>query len=742
MFEEKPQVDEQTKDMLVSFVQETIDSLDAAEPKVGELETVQNDETVNTIFRVFHTIKGIAGFFGLSKLTALTHQAEALLDLIRKQKQLQSADTITLIYDNFDLLREIVSSIALNFHDGGFEDKIQLNVERLHKKSKELTDLTANNDESAESRQSIIQLDLSMKKEEALNEIAANLLEQSLIDEESIPEEMMERFVISAYEMVNETENVLLEISKTSDAGESLNILFRNIHNLKGNAGFMQFSEVEKLCMQAETILDNLRKGEIDLNGGVSDFLFEQIDEIRNEINKAVQSKSKKKSEKEEQPWRAETKYIEPQPASIEEPPIIEANESESIVSKVANEAQKSIGSQIQRKDIRVDTQKLDALFDLVGELITLETMITKNPDLEGLDLPSFSKNANMLNKVIRELQEVTMAIRMTPLESLFNKMKRLVRDLALKSKKKVDLVIIGADTEMDKNIIEAISDPLVHIIRNSVDHGIESPKARLSAGKKESGTITLSAGYQGNEIIISILDDGGGLNKNKILQKARERGLLKEAADKYTDSEIYNLIFEAGFSTADKVTDISGRGVGMDVVRKNIDKLHGSIRIESVEKVRTQFTLRIPLTLAILDSMMILVGDVKYAIPIVAIKEALQPMASQISVTMDGLELIKVRDEIYPVIRLHEFLGKTPRYHSLEAGILIIIESRESKVCFFVDEILGQQQAVVKGLSDYVGKVKGVTGCMILSNGEVGLILDPDLIIKHALYDQPGFIN
>ena len=727
MPEEIVQLDEQTKEMLISFVQETIDSLDAAEPMVEELETEQNDETVNTIFRVFHTIKGIAGFFGLSQLTALTHQAEALLDLIRKQKQLQSSDTITLIYDNFDLLREIVNSIARNFHDGGYEEKIKTIIERLHKKSAELTNQSKTSEVQEEPKQSVIHLDLTPRIEIPASDITQFETKKNSNDEDSIPEEMIERFVISAYEMVNESENVLLEISKVSDSGESLNVLFRNIHNLKGNAGFMQFSEVEKLCMQAESILDNLRKGEMDLNGGVSDFLFEQLDEIRNEIGKAIHSREKptaqttESSAKTAPSIQTEPHVAESQTEASENQTEILRETPESVLTKIPTEPSKSTAAQIQRKDIRVDTQKLDALFDLVGELITLETMITKNPDLEGLDLPSFSKNANMLNKVIRELQEVTMAMRMTPLDSLFNKMKRLVRDLAIKSKKKVDLVIVGADTEMDKNIIEAISDPLVHIIRNSIDHGIETPDVRIKNGKKENGTITLSAGYEGNEILISIQDDGGGLNKNKILQKARERGLLKETSDKFIDSEIYNLIFEAGFSTADKVTDISGRGVGMDVVKKNIEKLHGSIRVESEEKQKTQITLRIPLTLAILDSMMIQVGDTKYAIPIVAIKEALQPNKSQISVTMDGLELVKVRDEIYPVIRLHEFLGKKSKYVALEDGILIIIESRAAKVCFFVDEILGQQQAVVKGLSDYVGKVKGVTGCMILSNGEVG---------------------
>ncbi|MFY7997218.1 MAG: chemotaxis protein CheA, partial [Candidatus Kapaibacteriota bacterium] len=385
----------------------------------------------------------------------------------------------------------------------------------------------------------------------------------------------------------------------------------------------------------------------------------------------------------------------------------------------------------LQRRDIRVDMEKLDKLFDLVGELITIESMVTNNPDVQALELEGFNKAAGMLNKITRELQEVTMSIRMMPLEGLFSKMKRLVRDLSLRFEKKINLEISGAETEMDKNVIEEISDPLMHIIRNAIDHGVESRERRLAAGKNEMGTVKLQARYEGNEILIIIEDDGGGINRAKVLEKAISKGLLKTSPDKMTAREINALIFEPGFSTAEKVTDISGRGVGMDVVKRNIEKLQGSITVDTIEGKGSRFTLRIPLTLAIMDAMMIRVGDSVYALPILTIRESFRPQPEAITLTMDGLEVARVRDELFSVIRLHEVYRRTPDTTHLHEGILVIVETREKKACLLVDEIIGQQQIVVKGLSDYVGNVEGITGCMIQSNGEVGLIIDVDMLLS-----------
>ncbi len=338
-----------------------------------------------------------------------------------------------------------------------------------------------------------------------------------------------------------------------------------------------------------------------------------------------------------------------------------------------------------------------------------------------------------MLNKITRELQEISMSIRMMPLEGLFNKMKRLVRDVSIKMNKKVELVVYGQQTEMDKNVIDEISDPLVHILRNSIDHGVESPEKRIESGKSEIGNVTLGARYEGNEILIIVEDDGGGINKEALLRKAEEKGLLKTAPENMTDREIFGLIFEPGFSTAKEITDISGRGVGMDVVRKNIEKLRGSIDVVSAFGKGTKITLRIPLTLAIMEAMVIKIGDALFALPILSLRESFRPLNGMVNITMDGLEVVKVREDILPIIRLHEAFGIDDSFTNLEDGILLLIESKERKVCLFADDIVGQQQAVIKGLSDYIGKVPGITGCMVTGDGSIGLILDIESLIDLA---------
>ncbi len=386
-----------------------------------------------------------------------------------------------------------------------------------------------------------------------------------------------------------------------------------------------------------------------------------------------------------------------------------------------------------ERKEVRVSTEKLNKLFDLVGEIITMESMVVNNKNLDGLKLPDFQIAANMLNKLVRELQKITMSIRMIPLDGLFNKMSRLVRDLSRKFEKSVELEIYGADTEMDKNVIEQLSDPLVHMIRNCIDHGIEDEFARLDRGKSTTGKVILGASYQGNEIHITVEDDGAGLNRQKILEKAIAKGLCSSNPEELTDKQVWQFIFHAGLSTAQKVTDVSGRGVGMDVVKKNIEKLRGNIDIDSKTGFGTKITFRIPLTLAIMDAMLIRVGASKYAIPILSVRESFQPKLTDITQTMDGIEVVKVRSELYPVVRLHEIFRKEPDNYELDKGILMMINSNSKKVCLFVDEILGQQQAVVKPLSEYIGEVQGLTGCMVMADGKIGLILDIDSLIEKA---------
>jgi two-component system chemotaxis sensor kinase CheA len=387
---------------------------------------------------------------------------------------------------------------------------------------------------------------------------------------------------------------------------------------------------------------------------------------------------------------------------------------------------------QSARRDIRVDVEKLDSLINLVGELIIAEDMVVRNPALLNVEDESLDRAIHLLRRVSADLQDVAMSVRMVPLSSTFRRMLRLVHDLSMKSGKKAVIELLGEDTEVDKNVIEHIGDPLVHIIRNSMDHGIESVEDRRLAKKDDIGKVLLEARHVGGEVWIVIHDDGRGLNRQKIVEKAMERGLVRGNPEDLTDEEVFGYIFRPGFSTADQVTDISGRGVGMDVVKKNLEKLNGKVRVSSVSGKGTDVTLQIPLTLAIIEGLLVRVGNNQYTIPLLSIRESIpRPPKEWITVTPDGNESILVRGELIPILRLHELFNKREAETNLSNGILVIVQHDADCVAVLVDELLGQQETVVKGLSSYLSRAKGVSGCTVLGNGEVSLILDVGGLIK-----------
>ncbi len=377
---------------------------------------------------------------------------------------------------------------------------------------------------------------------------------------------------------------------------------------------------------------------------------------------------------------------------------------------------------------ISVDVVKLDKLMDLMGEMVIAEAMVTQNPELRTMQLNSFYKAARQLRKITGELQDMVMSIRMVPLSATFRKMYRIVRDMDRKLGKEVELKLVGEETEVDKNIIEHISDPLMHLVRNCVDHGIEAPGVREAAGKPREGRIILEAKNAGSEVIVTISDDGNGLDRDKILQKAMEQGLINESEHEITDREIYNLILLPGFSTNDHVTEFSGRGVGMDVVTKNLEAIGGLVSIDSRKGTGTVTTLKIPLTLAIIDGMNIRVGDAKYTLPITSIQETFQAKERDIVRDPDDREMIMVRGQCYPILRLHKLYGVNTDITDLAKGIMLMVEQDGKSLCLFADELLGQQQVVVKALPDYIKKTKkieGLAGCTLLGDGSISLIIN-----------------
>ena len=385
-----------------------------------------------------------------------------------------------------------------------------------------------------------------------------------------------------------------------------------------------------------------------------------------------------------------------------------------------------------------MNVAKLDKLMDLVGEMVIAEAMVIQNPDLRGLELENFHTASRHLHKITTELQDMVMSIRMVPLANTFHKMHRIVRDMCKKLDKEVKLEIIGEETEVDKNIIEHISDPLMHLVRNSIDHGIELPSEREAKGKPAVGIITLEAKNSGSDVLVIIRDDGKGLNKEKILSRARENELLTKPENEMTDKEIYNLIFIPGFSTKEKISEFSGRGVGMDVVTKNIEEVGGSASIDSIEGKGTTITLKIPLTLAIIDGMTVRVGHSRYTIPITAIKESFRPGENDVFRDPDGNEMIMVRGECYSILRLHKCYDVKTDITEFTEGILIMVEQDERIICLFADELVGQQQVVVKTLPNYIKntrKIQGLAGCTLLGDGSISLILDVAGIV--SLNDQ-----
>jgi two-component system chemotaxis sensor kinase CheA len=385
----------------------------------------------------------------------------------------------------------------------------------------------------------------------------------------------------------------------------------------------------------------------------------------------------------------------------------------------------------IKQSMISVSADKLDQLMDLMEELVISETMVLQNSQFKTLKSQRLQKEAKQLGKITNELRDIVMAIRMVPLSITFQKMNRLVRDMGKKLEKKVTLKLSGENTEVDKNIIDKIADPLMHIIRNSVDHGIESVQERVLTDKDEMGTVYLSAENIGSSVIITVRDDGKGLDRDGILAKAREKGLLDKAEAELTDEEIFAFIFHPGFSTNKNVTEFSGRGVGMDVVNKNIKALNGTVSVNSVKGEGTTMTIKLPLTIAIIDGMLVRVGDTVYTIPTISIKECFKTMPENVIKDRYDNEMVIIRNQCYQFIRLDQAFNTKNKLEKLEDGIVVMIEHEDKAVCLFAEALIGRQQIVVKALPEYIKNAKGIAGCTLLGDGSVSLIIDIPTFIK-----------
>lgn len=719
-------------EILASFISETNEHLENIETKIVSLENAYVPETVNEIFRSMHTIKGVASFLGLNKIKDLSHSLENLLDNLRDDKISINTELVDILLEGSDTLNQMMKEIEIwanSFENGVITEVFESEIEL----------------------QSIL---------EKIKNFGSNSKTQETIPEdELITPEMTKQFAEESMELLDTVEHSILQLEKEPGNLKYIEESFRLIHTIKGNSGFFWFERIEKLCMGIETVFDSLRKKDKIADNSIISSLLSSIDMVRASLGEIAEGDLvNARNPKIDSQYHDSLGNILIEMGAATEDSVEEAlnvqqkklgeillekgDVTEVQLKKALKKQGKKQNTQtgsgsalLKKQDIRVSTERLDKLFNLVGELITAETMVIHHPELHNLELNNFTQALTALSKITKEMQEVTMAIRMIPLDGLFNKMRRLIRDLSKKFDKKIIFLVSGEDTEMDRNVIDQIADPLVHIIRNAVDHGVETSSQRQKNGKEPEGTIKLNAKYEGNEIWISIIDDGGGLNRDRIAEIAVERNLLtREQADSKLDSEIWPLIFEPGFSTNKVVSEISGRGVGMDVVKKNIEKLRGKVEIVSEPQKGTTFILQIPLTLAILDGILFRSNDMLFSIPTTDIIEFHKPEPHQITTTSINQQVLKLRDEIIPLVKLSEFYDLSATSKDYTDGILIIATAYEKKIAILVDEIIGNRQFVIKALPEYLNDVKAVSGCSILGGGDVCLVIDTGAFISQVL--------
>ncbi len=747
------QIDDDQIEIIQEFVTESRDMIEQLEPAIIELGQNSDPETINAIFRLFHSMKGSAGFLEFDHLTRVAHAAENLLDLIRNNEIELIPNHVTLLCESCDFAKEALDMIESDFNDDSMVSAADDISVKLHHAIEHQGEEAPATSAPVEEKPVTAQPDSSP--------------EDSPFPQMEITEEMRISFVQEGNELLQNTEQGLLLWGENPDDRDTLGDIFRHVHSFKGNCGFFGFADLEKLSHQMENILDRAKSGSRLATDTPADQLLVSLDILQQAVNNIGDGKTDKIENidshladlnlllapllgdflvEEGVQEEAISNAVKTQKKPVGEILIQQGAASQQQIESALKKQQDKIDQSkaeskpaaraktpAKRQDIRVELGKLDNLINLIGELVIAENMLIHNPDLKGLELENFNKAGQHMSKLVRELQEMAMTIRMIPVSGLFRRMIRLVHDISVKAGKKVDLQLIGEETEIDKTVIETITDPLVHLLRNSLDHGLETPADRTAAGKVEKGTIKLSARHEEGEVWVTIEDDGRGLNKDKILEKAISKGLIEGDGSDMTEKQINNLIFAPGFSTAAQITDISGRGVGMDVVKKNLEKIKGKIDVTSNPGQGTKITLRIPLTLAIIDGMIVRVGTTTCIVPTLSILEAYRPEMDQITITPDGEELARVRENFFPIVRLHKILDKEPDSTHLADGILIVLEYQETRFCLFLDEILGQQQTVIKGLSDFIGNVQGVSGCTILGDGGISLILDVGSLMESA---------
>jgi two-component system chemotaxis sensor kinase CheA len=667
------------------FFEESFEGLDVMESELLEMDLDDvNEETVNTIFRAAHSIKGGAGTFGFMPISEFTHVVETLLDEIRSGQRTMKANYIDLFLQSVDCLRGMLSDMQ-----GGNEPEAERPAQ-LRKEFEVILNMAAAPTEDEDPS--------------TAGDGQGWLIKMS-------PHRDLLLTGNEPFRMFRELRDIVgddcLEVTSYCDDVPDFSSLTPEECFLKWDLKVTKSVPLEDIKAVFEWVEDECDLEYLSLDS-TSDAELSDADNHIEDASSAASAEAV---------------------AEVEQTSV-EATEIKATEVK-AEKSAKPVKKQAESSSIRVSIDKVDSLINMVGELVITQSMLGElgsNFDLGRL--AKLQEGLSQLEQNTRELQESVMKIRMMPISFAFSRFPRLVRDLGNQLDKKVNLVTLGEQTELDKTVMEKISDPLVHLVRNSMDHGLETTPERIAAGKKEEGTITLNAYHQGGNIVIEVADDGAGLNEEKILQKAVEKKLVPEK-NNLSPEEIHQLVFLPGFSTADAVSDISGRGVGMDVVRKNIQALNGTIEVRSQRHKGSTFIIRLPLTLAILDGQLVQVCNETYIFPLVSIVESIQISRSSLNRVTAGQYVMQLRNEYIPIVCLDQVFGLREADDSSENLMLVVVEGDTEKIGIVVDDLLGQQQVVIKSLEQNYKKVSGISGATILGDGTVALIIDISSIDK-----------
>lgn len=674
--------------MLDMFIFETLNQLEQLEQSVISSEKTSSlDASINEIFRIMHTIKGSAAMMLFDSIASLAHAAEDLFHYLREHPgiDLDHPSLTDLVLECVDFIKNEVAFIDIEEESGSNPDSL------IEKTNDYLSALKG--DQNGEAPPS------------------------------TNPQPTKQLFYISGSDRGPQPEDgpryeVVIHFSESCQMENVRAFLI--IHNLKEIAGDIKYypddiadsdASIDLIRAEGFHVSFNSQQSQEDLDSFFQKSAFVDHFELRPASPESELDLGLPRGCRPDRPG--------PTAASI--PPSDEKLDTSSL--------------SVHQSMINVSVAKLDQLMDLVAELVIVQSMVTQNPELEGLSLDNFFKEARQLKKITNDLQDTAMALRMVSLSNTFQKMNRLVRDMSHKINKQVKLELVGAETEVDKNVIEQISDPLMHLVRNSVDHGLETPEERIAAGKNPEGHLTLEAKNFGGDVWIVVKDDGRGLDKSKILARAQEHGLTNKTEEELSEKEIFSFIFLPGFSTREGVTQFSGRGVGMDVVMRNIQTIGGAVLIDSIAGQGTTISLKIPLTLAIIDGMTIQVGRSRYTIPINSIREAFLIREDELVCDIDGNEMIFIRGQCHPLLRLYQLYNVLPYAQTIEDGIVLQVEHNGESLCLLADALLGEQQVVIKPLPNYIklqnADIKGISGCTLLGDGSISLILDVSSLLN-----------